>query len=224
MNRSDAAPDCSQGGENEILVLAEHFKVEVTVVSCESMTTLTYGEGQPNGRVHILYTGQHYDPLVGVGPADRTDAGPPPAPPFATPATPATLAEVPASSEPRLLTCAVSRWRRRRRRRGGGPSLQGGIADGFADGFARGSGPWDRRCTQRGAGTADGTAVADHQPTTNPHRRHRSRHHGLTTGTLLLLLLLQDGDPTEVRRLRGDAGRHRRVPGPLQRGAGRPTY
>jgi ribA/ribD-fused uncharacterized protein len=52
------------GGENEILTLASHFNVSVMVISCESLTTLTYGEGNSGGRIHILYTGQHYDPLV----------------------------------------------------------------------------------------------------------------------------------------------------------------
>eukprot|EP00562_Extubocellulus_spinifer_P002114 CAMPEP_0178489236 /NCGR_PEP_ID=MMETSP0696-20121128/10272_1 /TAXON_ID=265572 /ORGANISM="Extubocellulus spinifer, Strain CCMP396" /LENGTH=405 /DNA_ID=CAMNT_0020117031 /DNA_START=54 /DNA_END=1271 /DNA_ORIENTATION=+ len=56
------------GGENEIVMLAEHYGVEVVVVSCESLSTLCYGQGSPNAthRVYILYTGQHYDPLVGA--------------------------------------------------------------------------------------------------------------------------------------------------------------
>ena len=50
------------GGEPEIVMLAEHFGVEAVVTSCESMRSLRYGDG---GRaVHLLYTGQHYDPLV----------------------------------------------------------------------------------------------------------------------------------------------------------------
>ena len=53
------------GGEQEIIVLAAHFHVQVVVVSCESLTTLCYGEAN-NKKVYILYTGQHYDPLVGV--------------------------------------------------------------------------------------------------------------------------------------------------------------
>ena len=55
------------GGEPEIVMLAEHFGVEAVVTSCESMRSLRYGHG---GRaVHLLYTGQHYDPLVGAGAA-----------------------------------------------------------------------------------------------------------------------------------------------------------
>ena len=55
------------GGEPEIVMLAEHFGVEAVVTSCESMRSLRYGDG---GRaVHLLYTGQHYDPLVGAGAA-----------------------------------------------------------------------------------------------------------------------------------------------------------
>lgn len=58
------------GGENEIFILAAHFGVEVVVVSCESLTTLCYNGGDDGSdskkhRVYILYTGQHYDPLVG---------------------------------------------------------------------------------------------------------------------------------------------------------------
>ena len=55
------------GGEPEIVMLAEHFGVEAVVTSCESMRSLRYGDG---GRaVHLLYTGQHYAPLVGAGAA-----------------------------------------------------------------------------------------------------------------------------------------------------------
>jgi ribA/ribD-fused uncharacterized protein len=52
------------GGESEIVVLAEYFKVEVAIVSCEMMATLVYGEGAAGGRIYVLYTGSHYDPLV----------------------------------------------------------------------------------------------------------------------------------------------------------------
>ena len=64
------------GGENEILILARKFGVEASVVSCESFTVMTYNEGAANGRIYFLYTGQHYDPLVGVaagGDAAATD-------------------------------------------------------------------------------------------------------------------------------------------------------
>lgn len=52
------------GGEAEIVVLSEHYKTEIAVVSCEMMKTIVYGEGASGGRIYILYTGSHYDPLV----------------------------------------------------------------------------------------------------------------------------------------------------------------
>jgi len=52
------------GGEPEIVALSEHYKVELAVVSCEMMSTIVYGEGASGGRIYILYTGSHYDPLV----------------------------------------------------------------------------------------------------------------------------------------------------------------
>lgn len=60
------------GGENEVHVLAKHFGVEVAVVCCESLRVLCYGAEVPGctERVHLLYTGQHYDPLVGGTKAD----------------------------------------------------------------------------------------------------------------------------------------------------------
>eukprot|EP00930_Biecheleria_cincta_P102327 TRINITY_DN94029_c0_g1_i1.p1 TRINITY_DN94029_c0_g1~~TRINITY_DN94029_c0_g1_i1.p1 ORF type:complete len:382 (+),score=73.60 TRINITY_DN94029_c0_g1_i1:176-1321(+) len=62
------------GGENEIVVLAEHFKVEVAVISCEGMNKIVYGQGPTaTGRVYILYTGQHYDPLVAGAPGCTPD-------------------------------------------------------------------------------------------------------------------------------------------------------
>lgn len=55
------------GGENEIIVLAEYYNVEVCVISCETQGTLVYGRcTSAVARVYILYTGQHYDPLVGA--------------------------------------------------------------------------------------------------------------------------------------------------------------
>jgi len=52
------------GGEPEIVALSDHYKVEIAVVSCEMMSTIVYGEGASGGRIYILYTGSHYDPLV----------------------------------------------------------------------------------------------------------------------------------------------------------------
>ena len=55
------------GGENEIITLAAHYGVEVAVVSCETMSILCYGQDPAaSARIYILYTGQHYDPLVGA--------------------------------------------------------------------------------------------------------------------------------------------------------------
>lgn len=58
------------GGENEILILARHFNVEIKVVSCESLTVLSYNseiqEKKLIGKLYLLYTGQHYDPIVGI--------------------------------------------------------------------------------------------------------------------------------------------------------------
>lgn len=56
----------SWGGEIELLILCEKLCVEVRVVDMATQTIITYGEGAPGavGRVHLLYTGQHYDPIV----------------------------------------------------------------------------------------------------------------------------------------------------------------
>ena len=63
------------GGETEVVILCEKYGVEIAIVSCESFRTLVYGEGAPGcaGRVFLLYTGQHYDPLVGAPPAAAAD-------------------------------------------------------------------------------------------------------------------------------------------------------
>jgi len=65
----------SWGGETEIVMLAQHYGRQVVVVSCETLTTLVYhpDDNDNNNKtateqVWILYTGQHYDPLVGVVP------------------------------------------------------------------------------------------------------------------------------------------------------------
>lgn len=54
------------GGENEVFVLAKHYNVEVAVVDCESLRVHCYNSDSPSAdsRVYVLYTGQHYDPLV----------------------------------------------------------------------------------------------------------------------------------------------------------------
>eukprot|EP00439_Symbiodinium_sp_Y106_P075539 s1214_g15.t1 len=60
------------GGENEIISLAKHYGLEVAVVCCESMQVLCYGSDLPacSARIYILYTGQHYDPIVSGSDAD----------------------------------------------------------------------------------------------------------------------------------------------------------
>lgn len=59
------ANEFHEGGEQEVIALAKHYGVKVAVVSTESLTVLTYGE---EGRIaYLIYTGTHYDALVGVG-------------------------------------------------------------------------------------------------------------------------------------------------------------
>lgn len=50
------------GGENEVVSLARHYGSRICVVSADAL--LTYGDCGPT--VYLLYTGTHYDPLVGV--------------------------------------------------------------------------------------------------------------------------------------------------------------
>ena len=58
------------GGEPEIVMLANHFGLELVVCSCESLSFLRYTPDVASTgacrRAYLLYTGQHYDPLVGV--------------------------------------------------------------------------------------------------------------------------------------------------------------
>ena len=56
------------GGEPEVLMLASHFGVRIVVCSCESLSFLRYEpvDGSASeGSAYLLYTGQHYDPLLG---------------------------------------------------------------------------------------------------------------------------------------------------------------
>ena len=61
--------DANWSGENEILILSEHYNVEITVIMMgDNVTGITYGETRGSlrsGRIFLLYTGQHYDALVG---------------------------------------------------------------------------------------------------------------------------------------------------------------
>jgi len=58
----------SWGGENEIVFLSAYFDVEIAVLLMQgSSSVLTYGRGERSkGRIFLLYTGQHYDPVVGA--------------------------------------------------------------------------------------------------------------------------------------------------------------
>jgi len=70
--------DSNWGGENEICILCEHFNVEIQVICMgENSSSLTYGETNDThrvrtGRIFLLYSGQHYDALVGH---ERDQAG-----------------------------------------------------------------------------------------------------------------------------------------------------
>jgi hypothetical protein len=48
------------GGEPEVLMLAQHFGVEIVLTSCETLRSSTYASATPSARIFILYTGQHY--------------------------------------------------------------------------------------------------------------------------------------------------------------------
>lgn len=63
------------GGENEVLALAKHYRVEVALVNCQSLQVMCYGSDLQDctARVYLLYTGQHYDPLV-AGSSESTTA------------------------------------------------------------------------------------------------------------------------------------------------------
>ena len=56
------------GGEHEIIALANHFRRRICVVSADA--TLCYGDKGPT--IYILYTGTHYDPLVGLSDGAET--------------------------------------------------------------------------------------------------------------------------------------------------------
>jgi hypothetical protein len=56
------------GGEHEVVALANYYRRRVCVVSADA--TLCYGSAGPT--VYILYTGTHYDPLVGLADGAET--------------------------------------------------------------------------------------------------------------------------------------------------------
>jgi hypothetical protein len=56
------------GGEVEIQILSELKNVYISVVQLKTLSVLTYSPPNPTesrGRIFILYTGQHYDAIVG---------------------------------------------------------------------------------------------------------------------------------------------------------------
>eukprot|EP00668_Euglena_longa_P016480 GGOE01020738.1.p1 GENE.GGOE01020738.1~~GGOE01020738.1.p1 ORF type:complete len:357 (-),score=105.94 GGOE01020738.1:295-1335(-) len=65
----------SWGGETEIVILASFYSLEIAVVTMQSQAVLVYSsQSKCKGRIYLLYTGQHYDPLVGVADAETPTA------------------------------------------------------------------------------------------------------------------------------------------------------
>lgn len=64
----------SWGGENEILILSVLKKVQIVVIPLDSLVPLVYSPSSYDGKIYLMYTGQHYDafvqPLVGEGSGD----------------------------------------------------------------------------------------------------------------------------------------------------------
>lgn len=53
------------GGEVEVITLARHFGVKIVMVSCETLRSSDYAPDEGSDRtIYLLYTGQHYDPVV----------------------------------------------------------------------------------------------------------------------------------------------------------------
>jgi hypothetical protein len=53
------------GGEVEIVTLARHFGVKIVMVSCENLRSSEYDPDEVSDKtIFLLYTGQHYDPIV----------------------------------------------------------------------------------------------------------------------------------------------------------------
>jgi hypothetical protein len=59
------------GGEPEVSMIAERYDVEIVVATCDGSQILHYGGGRSRDVVYVLYTGQHYDPLLGPHQARR---------------------------------------------------------------------------------------------------------------------------------------------------------
>mmetsp|Transcript_18129 Transcript_18129/g.60833 ORF Transcript_18129/g.60833 Transcript_18129/m.60833 type:complete len:279 (-) Transcript_18129:208-1044(-) len=57
-------------------MLAQHYNVQIVLTSCETLRCSTYSADAPTASVFVLYTGQHYDPLVGQPAASDAGASP----------------------------------------------------------------------------------------------------------------------------------------------------
>ena len=55
--------ESNYGGETEITILSSIYSTQISVVSLESCSILTYGEEGVGGRIYIVYNGQHFDAL-----------------------------------------------------------------------------------------------------------------------------------------------------------------
>ena len=51
------------GGEIEVVILADFFKIQICIVSVEALTFKVYGE-QYSEWIYLLYDGIHYDSLA----------------------------------------------------------------------------------------------------------------------------------------------------------------
>ena len=57
--------DTSWGGQVEVQILSQIYKVEICVVSIEFNYPYYFGQGQNyNKRIYLLYDGIHYDVIV----------------------------------------------------------------------------------------------------------------------------------------------------------------
>ena len=62
------------GGEVELNILAKHFRTRIDVIPMAGGFVVEYNPEGAAEKVHLLYTGQHYDALVGVA-AEGTGSG-----------------------------------------------------------------------------------------------------------------------------------------------------
>tara|TARA_B100002051_G_C16523316_1_gene528878 strand:+ start:114 stop:731 length:618 start_codon:yes stop_codon:yes gene_type:complete len=53
------------GGEIELKIFSDVYKIEIVNIQVETLKMFTYGSGEGySNRIYVLYTGIHYDPLV----------------------------------------------------------------------------------------------------------------------------------------------------------------